>query len=228
MGAGEYLPVMLEVERGLIAGRAPKYVQIPTAAAPEGAKSLDRWVALGRAQADRLGVESVPVVARDRSEADDPALAALVEGAGLIYLSGGNPGFLADTLHGSALWAAIDAAWHAGAALAGCSAGAMALAGWVPDIRHPSRAGTRGLGAAPNLRVIPHFDRFVGRMPDLLTRPFLHGPEGTTVIGIDEDTALVGGRPDAPDTWEVQGRQSVWILSEGARKELPTGTTIVF
>ena len=228
MGAGEYLPVMLEVERGLIAGRAPKYVQIPTAAAPEGAKSLDRWGALGRAQADRLGVESVPVVARDRSEADDPALAALVEGAGLIYLSGGNPGFLADTLHGSALWAAIDAAWHASAALAGCSAGAMALAGWVPDIRHPSRAGTRGLGAAPNLRVIPHFDRFVGRMPDLLTRPFLHGPEGTTVIGIDEDTALVGARPDAPDTWEVQGRQSVWILSEGARKELPTGTTIVF
>jgi len=228
VGAGEYLPVMLEVERGLIAGRAPKYVQIPTAAAPEGAKSLDRWVALGRAQADRLGVESVPVVARDRSEADDPALAALVEGAGLIYLSGGNPGFLADTLHGSALWAAIDAAWHAGAALAGCSAGAMALAGWVPDIRHPSRAGTRGLGAAPNLRVIPHFDRFVGRMPDLLTRPFLHGPEGTTVIGIDEDTALVGSRQDAPDSWEVQGRQSVWILSEGARKELPTGTTIVF
>jgi len=38
VGAGEYLPVMLEVERGLIAGRAPKYVQIPTAAAPEGAK----------------------------------------------------------------------------------------------------------------------------------------------------------------------------------------------
>jgi len=228
VGAGEYLPVMLEVERGLIAGRAPKYVQIPTAAAPEGAKSLDRWVALGRAQADRLGVESVPVVARDRSEADDPALAALVEGAGLIYLSGGNPGFLADTLHGSALWSAIDAAWHAGAALAGCSAGAMALAGWVPDIRHPSRAGTRGLGAAPNLRVIPHFDRFIGRMPDLLTRPFLHGPEGTTVIGIDEDTALVGSRPDAPDSWEVQGRQSVWILSEGARQELPAGTTIVF
>ena len=65
-------------------------------------------------------------------------------------------------------------------------------------------------------------------MPDLLTRPFLHGPEGTTVIGIDEDTALVGGRPDAPDTWEVQGRQSVWILSEGARRELPSGTTIVF
>ena len=51
MGAGEYLPVMLEVERGLIAGRAPKYVQIPTAAAPEGARSLDRWVALGQAQA---------------------------------------------------------------------------------------------------------------------------------------------------------------------------------
>ncbi len=219
---------MLEVERSLIAGLAPKYVQIPTAAAPEGQASLDRWVALGRAQAERLGVTAVPIVARDRADADDPALAALVEGAGLVYLSGGNPGFLADTLRGSLLWSAIESAWRGGAALAGCSAGAMALAGWVPDIRHPGRAGTRGLAAAPHLRVIPHFDRFIGRMPDLLTRPFLRAPDGSTLVGIDEDTALVGGLPDAPDTWQVQGRQSVWILSEGARRELPSGTTITF
>lgn len=228
VGAGEYLPVMLEVERGLIAGRAPRYVQIPTAAAPEGDASLDRWVALGRAQADRLGVEAVPIVARERADADDPALAALVEGAGLIYLSGGNPGFLADTLHGSLLWTAIEAAWRGGAALAGCSAGAMALAGWVPDIRHPSKAGTRGLGAAPNLRVLPHFDRFIGRMPDLLTRPFLHAPDGSTLVGIDEDTALVSVEGADSQTYEVQGRQSVWILSEGARRELPAGTTVTF
>ena len=34
VGSGEYLPVMTEIERGLIAGRAPRYVQIATAAAP--------------------------------------------------------------------------------------------------------------------------------------------------------------------------------------------------
>ena len=31
-------------------------------------------------------------------------------------------------------------------ALAGCSAGAMALGGYVPDFRHPKRGGTEGLG----------------------------------------------------------------------------------
>jgi hypothetical protein len=37
VGSGEYLPSMLEIERALITGRPPRYVQIPTAAAPEGA-----------------------------------------------------------------------------------------------------------------------------------------------------------------------------------------------
>src|SRR5215472_2460769 len=91
VGSGEYLPVMTEVERLLIEGRPPRYVQIPTAAAPEGEYSLRRWLDLGAAQADRLGVEQIPVVVRDRAEADSPELAAMIAGAGLIYLSGGSP-----------------------------------------------------------------------------------------------------------------------------------------
>jgi cyanophycinase-like exopeptidase len=224
VGSGEYLPVMLEVERALLSGRPPRYVQLPTAAAPEGPASLQRWLDLGRAQAERLGVAPVPVVVRDRAEADDPALAALVAGAGLVYLSGGNPVFLAGTLRGTAVWTAVEAAWRAGAALAGCSAGAMALAATVPDLRRPCGGPHPGLGVVPQLRVIPHFDRFLGRMPDLLTRPFLRHREGTTLVGIDEDTALVGG----PEDFQVQGRQSVWVLGEGDRHELPTGTRVRF
>lgn len=87
VGSGEYLPLMADVERMLLKGRAPRYVQIPTAAAPEGAESLSRWLQLGSEQASRLGVERVPVVVRDREEADSPELAGLVAGAGLIYLS---------------------------------------------------------------------------------------------------------------------------------------------
>ena len=224
VGSGEYLPVMLEVERTLLSGRPPRYVQLPTAAAPEGPASLDRWLALGRAQAERLGVEQVPVVVRDRPEADDPDVAALVAGAGLVYLSGGNPVFLADTLRGTVVWAAIEAAWRDGAALAGCSAGAMAMAASVPDLRRPGGPAHEGLGVVPQLRVIPHFDRFLGRMPDLLTRPFLRHREGATLIGIDEDTALVGG----PEEFRVQGRQSVWVLGEGGRHELPIGARVRF
>jgi len=39
----------------------------------------------------------------DRSDAESVAIAEQVVGAGLIYLSGGNPGFLADTLRDTAV-----------------------------------------------------------------------------------------------------------------------------
>lgn len=222
VGSGEYLPVMLDVERALLAGRAPKYVQIPTAAAPEGPDVLARWTRLGAEQADRLGVQAVSLLVRDRAEADDPSIVARVEGAGLIYLSGGNPAHLSATLRGSALWSRTLAAWRAGAALAGCSAGAMAMTGWVPHLRAAHRPVDPGLGLLPHLRVIPHFDRMLGWAPDILTRVLLHAPAGITVLGIDEDTALVGG----PHEWQVQGRQSVWTLGHGSRVEHPAGSIV--
>jgi len=225
VGSGEYLPVMAEVERLLLDGRPPRYVQIPTAAAPEGEASLRYWVSLGREQAARLGVEPVPVVVRDRAEADDPALAELVHGAGLVYLSGGNPAFLAETLRGTRVWDAVLDAWQGGAALAGCSAGAMAMTGWVPRMRALHLTPDPGLRLLPHLRVLPHFDRMLGWVPDLLTRALLHPPEGTVVLGIDEDTAavdLTGGG----ETWTVHGRQEVWELADGPRRGHPAGAQI--
>src|SRR6266700_4367196 len=97
---------MTDVEGLLLTGRPPRYAQLPTAAAPEGEHSLRRWIDLGAAQAERLGVEQVPVVVRDRAEADSPDLARLIDGAGLISLSGGSPTYLAQTLRGTAGWAA--------------------------------------------------------------------------------------------------------------------------
>jgi cyanophycinase len=223
VGSGEYTVAMLEVERGLIAGRAPRYVQIPTAATSEGPDRLQYWVDLGKAQADRLGVEAVPLLVSDREQADDPEIAAQVKGAGLIYLSGGNPGLLADTLRDTLLWDTIVQEWGAGAALAGCSAGAMAMADSVPDLRHPTGGGNqRGLGLLKHIRVLPHFDKMLGWVPDLLSRPFLRASEGVRLVGVDEDTALVGG----PFEFTVQGRQSVWLLGEGKRKEYRPGDTV--
>ena len=223
VGSGEYLPHMAPIEAGLIEGRPPRYVQLATAAVPDGPDVVRRWHDLGREQAERLGVEAVIVDVADRDQADDPGRAALVAGAGLIYLSGGHPGFLADTLRGTAVWAAIVEAWHGGAALAGCSAGAMAMTDWVPSLRHPRRGATPGLAILPRMRVIPHFDAFAARMPDLVTRFVLPGGDGATLVGIDEDTALVGG----PDRWTVAGRQSAWVLQGGHRTEYPSGSVLV-
>jgi cyanophycinase-like exopeptidase len=222
VGSGEYLPVMADVERGLLEGRPPRYVQIPTAAAHEGAASLDRWIALGREQAERLGVESVPLVVRDRTDADDPAFVDQVAGAGLIYLSGGSPTLLAKALAGTAMAAAIEAAWRGGAALAGCSAGAMALTSWVPSLRAPGTEAVQGLGVVPHLRVIPHFDRFERRMPDVVTRYLGRAPEGTAVVGIDEETALIW----SAGAWAVHGRRQVWVLTSTGRTGHDAGSRL--
>lgn len=222
VGSGEYLPEMASMEAGLLQGRAGTYVQLATAAVPDGREVVGRWHRLGTEQAERLGAEPVILPVSDRRSADDPALAALVAGAGLVYLSGGSPTYLADTLRGTAVWAAILAAWRSGAALAGCSAGAMAFAASVPSLRHPRRGAVEGLGLLPRLRVIPHFDRFLARMPDVMARFLLPEDPAVTVVGVDELTALVGG----PCRWTVQGQGSAWGLRREGREHWPAGTVV--
>lgn len=221
VGSGEYLEVMSDLERSLLAGRPPRYVQLATAAVPDGDQTVARWHALGREQADRLGVEQVVVPVTDHADANREEFARLVDGAGLIYLSGGHPDYLADVLRDSLVWDAIVRTWRSGAALAGCSAGAMVMASWIPSWRSPDRTGTVGLGLLPHLRVIPHFDRFFARAPDLVSS-LSDSPPNVTVVGVDENTALVGG----PTTWTVEGHQSVWVLADGTRTQFSVGDTL--
>ncbi len=227
---------MEPVERALLAGRPPRYVQLATAAAPEGAASLARWHARGADAARRLGVEQVVVPVADRADADDPANAALVTGAGLVYLSGGNPDHLVRTLAGTLVWTAILTAWRAGAALAGCSAGAMAFGGTVAPVRRRGVAAVRGLGVVPGVEVLPHFDRFLAWQPDLAGRRVAAAAPGLQVVGIDEDTALVGGLPGTPwagepggagSRWQVLGRRSVWLLRADGHEQIPAGDDLV-
>ncbi len=236
VGSGEYLPALEHVDRALLDGRPPRFVQLATAAAPEGPAVLARWRDLGAAAAARLGVEQVVVPVLDRDDAMDAAHAALVAGAGLVYLSGGNPLYLTETLRDSAVWHAIVEAWRGGSALAGCSAGAMALSAAVPDLRHLWRGAAPGLGLLPTIEVLPHFDAFAARLPDLVLRRVAGAPDGVQVVGIDENTALVGGlggwrtengsdgEPVGPGSrWQVMGLSSVWILDRSGRHGIGSG-----
>lgn len=222
LGSGEYLPSMEDVERALLTGRTARMAQLATAAAPEGADRQRYWHRLGRNAADRLGVEQVIVPVVDRASAQDAALAALIDDVGLIYLSGGSPPFLAATLRDTRVWAAVERAWRAGAALAGCSAGAMALTDQAPDPRNPSQAPEPGLGVVPQLRIIPHFDRFEQLLPAPALQQITAAADGVTVLGIDEQTALVGDTAD----WEVQGHRCVWELTAAGRRRHEPGARL--
>ena len=205
---------MHDIEGWLLEGRPRRYVQLATAAAPEGERSLQNWWSQGARAAERLGVEQVVVDVRVRADAEDAGNAALIAGAGLVYLSGGNPAYLTKALHGTRVWRAIADAWRGGASIGGCSSGAMALGGLVTDWRRAINTTIDGLGLAPDVRVLPHFDRYGRMIPDMALRMLLK--EGFHTIGIDEDTALVAEEPadGSGDEHHEDGRWS--FVSRGA------------
>jgi cyanophycinase-like exopeptidase len=226
VGSGEWLPVMLEVEKELLNNQNPVYVQLSTAASQESSARLEHWRNLAQTQAKSLNVESRWLPVFDNESANNPEYAEKIKGAGLIYLSGGDPTYLAETLRDSLVWNAIVNEWQNGASLAGCSAGAMALTTWVPKMRikiSKNNEDVKGLGLLPNIRVIPHFDRMLGWIPDIITRYLINTPPGVTLVGIDENTALVGGI----DNWVVKGQQSVWVLTDKGSTEYKSGQILI-
>ena len=171
VGSGEYLPVMEPLEGALLnrainRGKANHFVQLATAAGQEGPKSLTYWESMGAAAADRLEAKQVFLPVFNREDAMNEAYADHIENAGLIYLSGGDPSYLAKSLIDTPVWRAIEKNWRAGSSLAGCSAGAMALAKDVPHCMKLRSEGDPGLDLLSNIRVIPHYNKFFGWSPD--------------------------------------------------------------
>jgi cyanophycinase len=228
VGAGEFLPAMAEFDAGLLAasGRSrPRVAILPTASYPDGEQVFSRWASMGVAHFGALGAEVEPVMVRDRAAADDPAAAQAVGEADLIYLSGGKPGYLMDVLAGSAVGYAIAAAHEHGAVLAGCSAGAMVLAGRIFDFRlklAPWPLGWRpGLGFVPGASVVPHYDAWPEPLSALIV---LQAPRGSVVLGIDEETAMVG----RDGVWQVHGRSRVTLWHGRRRDRYRAGDTFRF
>jgi cyanophycinase len=225
IGAGEFLPAMADLDAGLLlaTGRSrPRVAILPTASYPDGEEVFDQWAAMGVAHFAGLGAEVEPVLVRDRAGADDPAAAQGIGEADLIYLSGGKPGYLLDALRGSAVGASLAAAHERGAVLAGCSAGAMVLAGRTFDFRFrvapwPLR-WSPGLGFVPDASVVPHYDAWPEPLSALIA---FQAPRGSVVLGIDEETALVG----LAGTWEVRGRSRVTVWRGRHRDRYRAGDT---
>lgn len=223
VGAGEFLPMMAEFDVGLLASTGrdrPRVAILPTAAYPDGEDVFQRWSAMGVAHFAGLGAEVEPVLVRDRAGADDPSAAQAVGEADLIYVSGGKPAFLLETLRDTAVGVALLEAHERGAVLAGCSAGAMVLAGHAFDFRFrllpwPLRWG-RALGFVNGVSVVPHYDAWPEPLSALIA---LQAPRGSVVLGIDEQTAVVG----RDGSWQVHGAARVTIWRGRHRERFRAG-----
>lgn len=210
VGSGEYLIQMQEIEtdllhRGIFRGKTNTFIQIPTGAGQESADRIEFWKERGAAQAKRIGAECKFLPILRREDAFNPQYIDEVTNAGLIYFSGGDPGYITEIFEETPLWEKIKSEFHSGTSLAGCSAGAMAFGSKIVGIRK-SQAQS-GLGLIPEIEVIPHYDKFLGWVPDRIASIALRSDPGTYLLGIDEDTALV-----LTDKWRVQGRAKVHVL----------------
>jgi len=235
VGSGEYLPAMADLEGALLRsgierGLKNRYVQIPLAAGRESVERKRYWEELGAAQAERLDAEAIYLPLYSREDAMREDLAAMIDGAGLIYLSGGDPSYLATSLIATPVWEAIERNWRNGGALAGCSAGAMALSADIPNFRKQSAIGTPGLNILPTIRTIPHYNKFFGWIPDGAAKLMVRAPEGVSVIGVDELTAAVAGLDAGTSyeslTFKVHGVAGVHVLRGQATHKYERGEIV--
>lgn len=210
VGSGEYSVMMQELEsellhRAISRGKKNTFVQIPTASSGEGEVSRAKWKRLGQEQSDRIGSECLYLPIHEGEDAFNPEFIAAVADAGLIYFSGGDPHRIFEVFNGSPLWDVIVQQWKTGTSLAGCSAGAMAFGGTIMGIRKSHYSS--GLNLLPDIEVIPHYDKMLGWLPDRVAAFITKNTSGTTLIGIDENTALVH-----TDAWRIHGIGKVHIL----------------
>jgi cyanophycinase len=227
VGSGEYLPVMTALEGELLQaavgrGKRKVFVQLPTAAGKESEERLAHWHELGYAQAQRLGVECNSLKLYNRQDAFNTEFVEAIGDAALIYLSGGDPHYLASSLADTPVWEAIVAAWSNGTSLMGCSAGAMIFGREIMGIRKSH--ASPGLNLLPTIQTIPHYDRFLGWLPDRVAAAIVRAPEGVHLLGIDEETALV--RDNAQALWRVWGQGKVHVLKGATPQSFSSGENI--
>ncbi len=233
VGSGEYLPAMAEFEKSLVQdgvknGKEARYLQIPTAASRESADRLSYWKELGLRQAQDIGVQETYLPIYTREDAFNQKYVDQVANSALMYMSGGDPHHLAEVLIDTPLWSAIIENWKTGASLAGCSAGAMVLSAHIPNFRLLKKTPTAGLNLLPEVRVIPHFNKFFKWIPESAAKVLLHVPDNSILIGVDELTAIV--KRSGENDWLVVGQAKVHVLKglpdqqlhDGERIKLPT------
>jgi cyanophycinase len=222
VGGDELNPGNEDQDRVLVeaAGGGPAFV-LATAAGrqhPEMAVGhATRWFA-------GLGLEVEELPATKRSHVTSAENAERARAGRFFYLVGGDPGLVPKTLAGTPVWEAIVEAWRDGAALAGSSAGAMALGEWtLVRERMPGddrRRYLQALDLVPGLAVLPHFETFGhGWVDSALTAA---PRDDVVLIGVDERSAALW----RDGTWLAYGPGGVTVIARGGIQRFESGSEI--
>jgi cyanophycinase len=201
------------------AGGGPAYVLATAAGRQQPALAVDnarRWFA-------RFGVDVEELPAIKRADVTSSAVAERARAGRFFYLVGGDPGLVPKTLMGTPVWDAVVGAWRDGAALAGSSAGAMALGEWtlVRD-RMPGddrRRAAPALGLVPEVAVLPHFDTFGHRW---VASGLVATPRPVILVGPDERTGAVW----RAGAWRALGTGSVTVITQQSTRSFAAGDVI--
>ena len=191
----------------------PRVLVVPTAAALErpslAANNGVRYF-------DMLGADAAPLLVLNRDDANDEALLSAVDKADVIYLTGGNPSHLLDTLRESLLLQKMLEALERGAMLAGSSAGAM-----VMGQRMRFRQWGDALNITPGIVTLPHHER--SSRGQTLSDVRFETQAGLAALGIDGATGCVSDG----DGWRVLGAGSVTLYKGGDWEKFESGERFV-
>ena len=185
---------------------------VPTAAAHQ---RPEKAAANGAAYFSKLGADASALMVLNKADANDATLCSVVDTADLVYLTGGSPIYLLDSLKNSRLVERIEDSLERGAVLVGSSAGAMVMGGWMRD-----REWTRALELVPNILMLPHHEN---ADPETVSRELTGStPDGAVVLGIDARTGILSG----PDGWTVLGVGGVTVYVGGEWQRYEAGETV--
>jgi cyanophycinase len=220
VGGDEFNPGNEEQDRMLAAaaGSGPAFV-VPTAAARQKPEASVAHAKKWFRQFD-VDLQELPVL--KRADAMSDALSEQARAGGFFYLVGGDPGLVATVLRGSSVWKAIFEAWREGAAVAGSSAGAMALCSHtLVRVKWPNSYNRRpvdALGLVPKTAVLPHFDAFGHKWVDSAQAA---APD-LGLLGIDERSAAVWDG----FKWIAAGPGAVTVVNGAKVKRFPSGQVV--
>lgn len=165
-----------------------------------------------------LGAHASSAMVLQPSDAEDNALISSVDDADIVYFTGGNPIHVLNVLDNSSFLRRLKRFLYDGGILAGSSAGAMVMGGWMKY-----RGWVKGLSLIEDVVILPHHENsnpvdvsieFSGSMPD-----------GIVALGIDSGTACVIDVETSVVT-HVLGQGQVLIYDRVGWNEISVGDSL--